>query len=75
MREPFVQCIEDELKPVFADQINSILRHKEYLELQNPDNELRLKQEIKTVLNQVYLDRKGRKDVIDKILFTRWEIR
>ncbi len=67
--------VGEELRDIFRDRILAILRTKEFLEIQNPENEVRLKHELKTVLNELYYDRKGRKDVIDKILFTRWEVR
>lgn len=70
-----VEEVNGEMRDIFRDQILSILRTKEFLEIQNPENEIKLKEELKTVLNQVYYERKGRKDVIDKVLFTRWEIR
>jgi len=67
--------VSEELQDIFRDRILAILRTKEFLEIQNPENETRLKHELKTVLNELYYNRKGRKDAIDKILFTRWEIR
>ena len=73
--DAIVKEVSEELRDIFRDRILGILRTKEFLELQNPDNEIRLKQELKAVLNQLYYERKGRKDVIDRILFTRWEIR
>ncbi len=70
-----VEEVNEEMRDIFRDQILSILRTKEFLEIQNPENEIKLKEELKTVLNQLYYERKGRKDAIDRILFTRWEIR
>jgi len=65
----------NELGDVFRDRILSVLRTKEFLEIQNPENETKLKHELKTVLNEMYEERKGRKGAVEQVLFTKWEIR
>ncbi len=70
-----VKEISEEVQDILRDQVLSILGQKEYIELQNPDSRPRIKEELKTVLNQRYYELKGRKNLITDVYFPEWDIR
>jgi len=59
----------EELRSEFRDRIIRILQGRDLGKIQD------LETELKSMLNEMYEERKGRKDAVERVVFTKWEIR